>query len=292
MEMHQVRYFLAVARLLNFTRAAEACNVSQPSLTRAIQKLEDELGGPLFHRERALTQLSALGRSMHPHLSQILAAAEAARQEAKDFGAARVAPLNIGIATFIDCAELHTVFAEISERLPGLQLGLRVGTSEDLIEALFQGQLELAVITRPDDLPDRVDTWTLFQRRLCVVTRTTHRLANRPEINLADLQEETLIHCGDDGSSLFQRTVERRGQTAAFRHNVSSFEHAHGLISAGLGCAVSPALRTLPPDLSAVLFDDTMPTLDITLAAMSGRRRSPAVEAFIRAARAREWTDH
>lgn len=290
--MHQVRYFLAVARLLNFTRAAEACNVSQPSLTRAIQKLEDELGGPLFHRERALTQLSALGRSMHPYLSQILAAAEAARQEAKDFGAARIAPMSIGVTSSMDCAGLHFVFAEIAERLPGLQLGLQVGTSEDLTEALFQGDLELAVIARPDDLPERIDAWNLFRQRLCIVTRTTHRLANRPEIGLADLQEETLIHCGDDGSSLFQRAIEHRGQTADFRHNVSSFEHAQGLISAGLGCAVSPAMRALPPELSAVLFDDTMPTLDITLAAMSGRRRSPAVEAFIRAARAREWTDH
>ncbi len=60
MEMHQVRYFLAVARTRNFTRAAEECNVSQPSLTRAIQKLEGELGGPLFRREHSLSHLTDL----------------------------------------------------------------------------------------------------------------------------------------------------------------------------------------------------------------------------------------
>jgi DNA-binding transcriptional LysR family regulator len=68
MEMHQVRYFLAVATELNFTRAFETCHVSQPSLTRAIKLLEEELGGPLFHRERANTHLTELGLMTRPHL--------------------------------------------------------------------------------------------------------------------------------------------------------------------------------------------------------------------------------
>ena len=67
--MQQVRYFLAVAGTLNFTRAAERCNVSQPSLTRAIQSLEAELGGPLFHRERGNTHLTELGRIIQPFLA-------------------------------------------------------------------------------------------------------------------------------------------------------------------------------------------------------------------------------
>src|SRR5882724_7842369 len=67
MEMHQVRYFLAVAEELNFTRAAEKCNVSQPSLSRAIQMLEQEFGGPLFWRERGRTHLTELGQMIRPH---------------------------------------------------------------------------------------------------------------------------------------------------------------------------------------------------------------------------------
>lgn len=71
MEMHQIRYFLAVCEELNFTRAAERCNVAQPSLTRAIKLLEEELGGQLFHRERANTHLSELGRLVKPHLEEV-----------------------------------------------------------------------------------------------------------------------------------------------------------------------------------------------------------------------------
>ena len=66
MEMHQIRYFLAIAQTLNFTRAAEKCNVTQPSLTRAIQKLEEEFGGPLFRRESSRTHLTDLGREILP----------------------------------------------------------------------------------------------------------------------------------------------------------------------------------------------------------------------------------
>ena len=79
MEMHQVRYFLAVCEALNFTRAAEACNVAQPSLTKAIRKLEDELGGELFRRERNQTQLTDLGQLMKPHIETIYSASEAAK---------------------------------------------------------------------------------------------------------------------------------------------------------------------------------------------------------------------
>jgi DNA-binding transcriptional LysR family regulator len=70
MEMHQIRYFLAVARTLNFTRAADECAVTQPSLTRAIKLLEGELGGDLFRRERPKAILTTLGERMYPHLKQ------------------------------------------------------------------------------------------------------------------------------------------------------------------------------------------------------------------------------
>lgn len=98
MEMHQIKSFLAVAKTLTFTRAADQCNVTQTSLTRAIQKLEDEFGGLLFNRERAPTQLTELGRMVLPHLQQTFEAAEAARSLASSIGRAAVSPLVVGLA--------------------------------------------------------------------------------------------------------------------------------------------------------------------------------------------------
>ena len=83
MELHQIRYFLAVASTLNFTRAAEQCNVTQPALTKGVQKLEQELGGPLIYRERQLTQLTDLGKEVLPMLERTLASAETARRRAQ-----------------------------------------------------------------------------------------------------------------------------------------------------------------------------------------------------------------
>src|SRR5438105_4015333 len=97
MEMHQVRYFLAAAEELNFSRAAEKCNVSQPSLSRAIQQLEGELGGRLFHRERHFTHLTDLGQMIRPHLEIVYGAAVKAKRLSQDLSELKRVPLKLGI---------------------------------------------------------------------------------------------------------------------------------------------------------------------------------------------------
>src|SRR5215471_8347424 len=102
MEMHQVRYFLAVARLLHFTRAAEECHVSQPSLTRAIKQLEDEFGGDLFRRERPQAQLTELGQRMLPLLKQCYESAMGARSLASAMKSGEIGSLNLALSRTID----------------------------------------------------------------------------------------------------------------------------------------------------------------------------------------------
>jgi hypothetical protein len=89
MDMHQVRYFLALRDELHFTRAAKCCGVAQPSLTIAIKTLERELGGPLFHRERGNIRLSELGQAIAPFLENLNWCAQAAKRKAADFKASQ-----------------------------------------------------------------------------------------------------------------------------------------------------------------------------------------------------------
>src|SRR6266446_587874 len=96
MEMHEIRYFLAVCETLNFTRAAERVNVTQPALTRAIQKIEGELGGLLFRRERSRTHLTDLGQLVRPQLEEVLKCAEAVKSAARGFLKLDNAPLKLG----------------------------------------------------------------------------------------------------------------------------------------------------------------------------------------------------
>src|SRR5215510_14310967 len=96
-QLQHVRYFLALAQTFNFTRAAERCNVTQPALTKALRKVEHELGGDLIHRERQLTQLTDLGKLVFPTLQCTVDAADTARKQAKRFRSEQIAPLYIGL---------------------------------------------------------------------------------------------------------------------------------------------------------------------------------------------------
>src|SRR6516165_11305096 len=101
MEMHQVRYFLAAAKTLSFTRGEELCRVSQPALTTAIKKLETRLQSSLFHRDVRSLLMTEFGRQMLPHLEQIVAQAEAAETVAKNFRLLNQVPVRIGVMSTI-----------------------------------------------------------------------------------------------------------------------------------------------------------------------------------------------
>src|SRR6187399_1783819 len=138
MEMQQVRYFVTLAQVLNFTRAAEQCNVSQPALTRAIQQLEHELGGPLFRRERRNTHLSELGRMMLPYLEQIHAQAEAARAQARSASRLDDVTLRIGAMCTIGPALIGDLIASFRKAQPAVDLELVDEGSGELLELLAQ----------------------------------------------------------------------------------------------------------------------------------------------------------
>src|SRR5262245_61824558 len=118
MEMHQVRYFLAVARVLNFTRAAEECHVAQPSVTRAIR----QLGGDLFRRERPHAQLTELGQRMLPLLKQCYESALSARSLASAIKKGEVGSLRLAVSHTIDPSLVTPHVVELGKLFEGLDL--------------------------------------------------------------------------------------------------------------------------------------------------------------------------
>ncbi|MDX2100983.1 MAG: LysR family transcriptional regulator [Alphaproteobacteria bacterium] len=148
MQLQQVRYVLEAARLLNFTRAAKVCGVSQPALTKAIRALEEELGGTLFHRDPTVV-LTELGRRMLPLLEQTYSAAEAVRLQAESFRRKDVAPLALGFSPSVGADRLAPALAEIRRVLPGLQLSLDQAAEDQLHQALRDGTLDAAITDAP-----------------------------------------------------------------------------------------------------------------------------------------------
>jgi LysR family transcriptional regulator, hydrogen peroxide-inducible genes activator len=288
MEMHQVRYFLAAARLLNFTRAAIECNVSQPSLTKAVQKLEEEFGAPLFRRERARTHLTEMGKAMLPHLQRSFDAAQAAKQMARGLGRAEIAPLTLGVARTVENAALQRVLAELCTGLAGLELALTSGSSTELIELAMGGSLDLVIIELPEEAPERLDRWPLFEDVYHVVTRPEHGYASKPPASVEALEEEVWIDLAGDGCAGLARIAGQAGVQIEVRHQAHSVAQLRQMVLAGLGCAWMPAGLVSAP-LVAVPLPFAQGEVKVVLASVAGRRRAIAADAFVRAARAQSW---
>jgi len=288
MEMHQIKYFLAVTRTLNFTRAADQCNVTQPSLTRAIQKLEEEFGGALFNRERALTHLTELGRMVLPHLEQTYEAAEAATTLASSLGRAEVTPLVIGLAKGLDLPVMEEILVALAKALPALTIDLRSGSSPQLVDQALKGGIDLLVIAAPSQTHDRLETWPLCMQPCQVAVSAGHPLARQGLVALADLAADPWIDGEDDGTALWRDACAALGLAPNFRHRAESRAQALRLVALGLGHAIVPQGFSAP-GVATLGAQDCDLAQRIVLAAVAGRRRGRASEAFLRAARARDW---
>src|SRR5882762_9225686 len=134
MEMHQLRYLVAVARTGNFSRAAEQCHVSQPSLSQQIQKLEDELGERLFDRLKRTVKLTPQGEAFLPRAVKILAEVEAAKREAKDATELLCGTVVFGVLPTIAPYLLPAVMAEFTARFPGVEIVVHEDTTASLMK--------------------------------------------------------------------------------------------------------------------------------------------------------------
>jgi LysR family transcriptional regulator, hydrogen peroxide-inducible genes activator len=219
MEMHQVRYFLAVARERNFTRAADRCNVTQPSLTRAIQKLEEEFGGPLFRRERALTHLTDLGRLMHPLLERSYEAAQQARALARQVERAQVAPLSLGMAVDVHLPELPALLGDMGSRIAGFELALRLGDGAELLQAALAGDIDAFIGVAEVEMPSRVDMWDIRQERYGLLLPAGHALAAPDRVEPEALNGLAAVLLGTPAEQMLveagAQPVHRAGSPAA-----------------------------------------------------------------------------
>ena len=290
MEMQQVRYFLALARTLNFTRAAEQSNVSQPALTRAIQALEHELGGPLFHRERQNTHLSELGRMMLPYLEQIQSQTEAAKQHARSLKKLDNVTLKIGAMCTIGPALISDLIVKFKLAHPNVDLEVSDASSAELLEMLSKGELHLALFGLPEGPDVRFHALPLFQERFVAVLPPDHPLSKQNVVSCQDLHEAPYVNRANCEIFDFART-QLRERGIRWRRVFSSErdDWVQGMIKAGLGFGFFPELCVTDPALVTRRLIDPEFVRTIMLTTVRGRPHSPAVGAFVQAARTFPW---
>jgi DNA-binding transcriptional LysR family regulator len=291
MEMHQVRYFLAVSRTLNFTRAAEECHVAQPSLTRAIKQLEEELGNELFRRERNLTHLTEFGQRMLPLLQQCYDSATSAKALASSLRSGEVAPLSIALSSAVDLALIVPDLTELMRAFKGLELRFLRGTRNQVIEWLKKGEAELAVAGPLGETWDRLDAWPLFTERLYLAVSTAHPLAERDTVAASELASERILlrtYC--EMVDEFLEFLESQQLNTIISHKIVSEPDLVTLVEANLGIGMLPESTARPDRVRLVSVDGLDLQRTILLYGVAGRQRSPAASALVRLMRAGDWT--
>ena len=289
--MHQIRYFLAVARTLNFTQAADECHVSQPSLSRAVIKLEEELGGDLFRRERSLTHLTELGRMMLPLLTQTFESAMSAKSLASSFRKGDDhTPLSLALSSTIDLRLLIKPLSRLIDAMPGLELKFFRGTASDVGEQLKNGTYELGIAGPITSDWERYKSWVLFNETFHLVVHHTHRLANAGSVSIGQLAGERLLrrpYCEVAGklSDLLAAhgLLQNAGDLIASDHDMVS------LLDVNVGVALMPVTTPIGPSLRAVPIDQLTLECPVMLYSVVGRQHTPAAAGFIQLARAADW---
>jgi DNA-binding transcriptional LysR family regulator len=289
MEMHQVRYFLAVARTLNFTRAADECNVTQPSLTRAIKQLEAELGGDLFRRERP-AGLTELGQRMHPLLKQCYEAALGARSLASSFKSGEIGALRIALTHSIDLSLLIPFLDQIKRQFNRLELRFLRGDSREVGEMLKKGEAELGIAAELDPNWERLDTWPLFTEDFQLVVNADHQLADQDSIDLDDLRSEQLLLRGYcEHTSRLNTALREHGLDVDQCHEISSERDLIALLEAGIGIAVVPDTSRIPQTLKRTSVEGLDARRTVNLYGVAGRERTAVASAVMRMLRGADW---
>lgn len=293
MEMHQIRYFLAVSRTLNFTRAAEDCHVAQPSLTRAIKLLEAELGGDLFRRERNLTHLTEFGKRMLPLLGQCYESALAAKTLATSIRSGSLVSLTLALSHTVSMALLIPALTELLRLFPQLELRFLRGTAAEIAEHLKKGDAALAVAGPLGESWERLDTWPLFSEAMEIVVSDANGPAPDEPVSLRELSRNRLLYrpyC--EMAGLVDEHLLEGQVSWNDRYEVVSEQDLLHLVRSGLGVGILPKSTASGAEegLRWLHVDGFEIQRTISLYGVSGRERSAPAAALLKLLRARDWS--
>lgn len=243
MELHQLRYFIAVAEERHFTRAARLLGVAQPSVSKQIRLLEEELGTTLFHRTRGNVTLSTAGEAFLPWARQVVTDLASAVDEAREIGGLRRGRLRVGATPSITTAILPQALRRFHATYPGIELKLQEAGSRDLIREVNEGNLDLALVILPVSQRS-LETVPLLREELVVAVVSGHPLAERKRIALAELRETPLVmfRPGYDLRSTTLAACTAAGFEPRFAVEGGEMDGVLRLTEAGIGVAIVPSM--------------------------------------------------
>ncbi len=257
MEINQIRYFLALADTLNFTRASERSFISQPALTKAIQRLEESVGGRLFERAHNTVQLTDLGRAMLPSFREIYASIVQARYSASRLARKLNDLVRVGVMCTIDFDYLMPCFTDVKDRLPTVDLIFSTGSFESLTDMLDRGDIDLAIMCSPHEIPQRFKGISLYAESYVVAVSSDHRFKSQGCIELAELHREHYcerVLC--EYSSYISHLLHQRGIALDVVQESEREDWIQSMVRANFGVAFMPKSIAASANLDYVLISD------------------------------------
>lgn len=282
MEIDQLRYFLKVAERGNFTRASEELGLSQPALSRAILRLEEELGQPVFERKTRSVALTEAGILLQSRATQILAILEDTKAEITDDG--QSGRVRLGAIPTIAPYFLPGLLRKFASDFPKSSIVVQENTTDALMKSCTQGELDLAILALP--IPARyLEIEELFEEELLLVLPPEHELATKTSIRLQDVEPFPFVlldeaHCLSDNIVSYCR--QKAFQPVAVERT-SQLTMVQELVSLSHGISMIPEMARVIDQSSRRVyrsFSGKKPTRTIAMAWNPYRFQSRLVQAF------------
>lgn len=293
MTLTELKYIVAVARERHFGRAAEACFVSQPTLSVAIRKLEDELGVTVFERGGSEIGVTQIGERLIAQAHKVLQESAAMKQIARMGHDPLAGPLRVGVIYTIGPYLLPRLIPVQIQRTPQMPLILQENFTTKLVELLRNGEIDCAIMALP--LPDSgLVTMPLYDEPFMVAMPASHPWADRESIAAEDLKEQTMLllgsgHCFRDHvlgvcPELARFSDQNEGMQRTFEG--SSLETIRHMVAAGIGLTVMPVTSLMGKEnpesdlLKYVPFKTPVPDRRVVMAWRKSFPRTAAIEAL------------
>ncbi|CDM66657.1 LysR family transcriptional regulator [Pyrinomonas methylaliphatogenes] len=285
MEMHQLRYFVAVAETGSFSRAAERCHVSQPSLSQQIMKLEARLGQRLFDRLGRRVVLTDVGRLLLDHATAILAEVEQVERQIREATHTVQGKLAIGAIPTVAPYLLPSTIELFLRRYPEVEITIQEEVTHQLLAATIAGEIDLAIVALPVS-DSRLRVEPLFTEPLLLAMPRGHRLAKRKRVRIEDLKKERFIllsemHCLGEQVSNFCRQHEFEPRVACRSAQLPTIL---SLIAAGQGVSLIPAMAKESDKSRRRVYrplSDPIPSRTIAVVRHRLRHQTPAMRQFV-----------
>jgi DNA-binding transcriptional LysR family regulator len=237
-ELRQLEYFVAVAEESHFTRAAKRMHVAQSGLSSAIRSLERELGAPLFLRSTRQVELTPAGRALLVEARRALSATDAARDAVAAVQGLIRGSLAVGSLQCLHVVNLPQVLARFHAAHPGVEIRLKHGGSGELIDQVRAGRLDIAFAAMPSRPVDDMNVRRLASEPLVLACGLGHRLADRDQVWIDDLEGDSFVDFQPDWGSRAAVDAVLGDRRIAFE--VNDVHSLLDLVTFGLGVALVP----------------------------------------------------